>query len=160
MAERTVLQTVVGATVAISASLPATYNAAGYGASSITYTAIGSMEDLGEHGGTAAVTEFTAVGDGVVQKFKGSKNYGSMALMLGQVSSDAGQDLIDTAFESQNRYSVKLTYPLGAGEATGEIHYLDVLVTRRTWQDGAANNVRKLAVTFEVCRAPVVVAAT
>ena len=160
MAERTVLQTVAGTTVAISASLPATYHAAGYGATGMTYTAVGSIEDVGEHGGSAAVSEFVGVGDAVVQKFKGPKNYGSMALMLGQMSSDTGQDLIDTAFESQSRYSVKLTYPLGTGEATGEIHYLDVLVTRRTWQDGAAANVRKLAVTFEVCRAPVVVAAT
>ena len=160
MTERTVLQTMTGATLAISASLPASYNAAGYGATGMSYTSIGSVENFGEHGGSASVSEFVAVGDGVVQKFKGSKNYGSMALMLGQISSDTGQDLVDTAFESQNRYSVKLTYALGTGEATGEIHYLDVLVTRRTWQDGSANDVRKLAVTFELCRAPVVVAAT
>ena len=126
----------------------------------ITYTAVGNVEDVGEHGGTAQVTEFTPVDTGIVQKIKGSINYGALNLMIGQVSSDAGQDIIDAAFASKNRYSVKIAYPVRTGESTGEIHYLDVLVTKRVWQDGAANNVRKLATTFEVCRAPVVVAGT
>lgn len=160
MAEGTTIQTLSGATIAISASLPATYDSSGYGATSITYTAIGNVEDMGEHGGNAQVTEFTPVDTGVVQKIKGSINYGSMSLMVGQVSSDAGQDIIDAAFASKNRYSVKIAYPVKTGETTGEIHYLDVLVTKRVWQDGSANTVRKLSATFEVCRAPVVVAGT
>ena len=160
MSEGTNIQTATGTTIAISASLPATYDSSGYGATSITYTAVGNVEDVGEHGGTAQVTEFTPVDTGIVQKIKGSINYGALNLMIGQVSSDAGQDIIDAAFASKNRYSVKIAYPLRTGESPGEIHYLDVLVTKRVWQDGAANNVRKLATTFEVCRAPVVVAGT
>lgn len=160
MAEGTVLHTLVGATLALSATLPATYDAAGYGATGVAFTTVGNVEDFGEHGGEASVSTFTAVGDGVVQKFKGSINYGSLALTLGAMASDAGQDLIDTAFASKNRYSCKIAYPARTGESTGEIHYLDVLVTRRVWQDGAVDNVRKLSATFEICRAPVVVAAT
>lgn len=160
MAEGTVLQTMAGAVVAISASLPATYDAAGYGATGITYTTIGQVEDHGTHGVTANVPTFTAVADGVVQKFKGSKNYGTKTLVLGNLPSDAGQDIVETAVESQNRYSVKITYPTRTGEATAEIQYLDVLVTKREYQDGAADAIRKLSVTFEVCRKPVVVAAT
>lgn len=158
MAEGTVLQTMSGATLGISASLPATYDATGYNA--LTFTSVGHVEDFGEHGGEKQVSTFVAVADSVVQKFPGAINYGSLALMLGCMSSDAGQDLIDAAFASRNRYSVKVTYPLRTGEATAEIHYLDVLVVRRTWQDGSVDNVRKLAATFEICRAPVVVAAT
>lgn len=158
MAEGTVLQTMSGATLGISASLPATYDAAGYAA--LTYTTAGSVEDFGEHGGSANVSRFVAVNDSVVQKFKGSIDYGSMNLTLGCMSSDTGQDLIDAAFASRNRYSVKVTYPTRTGESTPEIHYLDVLVVKRTWQDGSVDSVRKVAVTFEVCRAPVVVAAT
>lgn len=158
MAEGTVLQTMSGATLAISASIPATYDAAGYGATGVAFTTVGHVENYGEHGGDANVSTFTAVNDGVVQKFKGSINYGALNLTLGCMSSDAGQDLIDTAFASRNRYSVKISYPARTGESTGEIHYLDVLVTRRTWQDGSVDDVRKLSATFEVCRAPVVVA--
>lgn len=160
MAEGTVLQTLAGATLALSANLPATYDASGYGATAVVFTTVGHVEDFGEHGGEANVSQFIAVSDGVVQKFKGATNYGALNLMLGCMSSDTGQDLIDTAFGSKNRYSLKVTYPVRTSEATGEIHYLDILVVKRVWQDGSVDNVRKLSATFEVCRAPVVVAAT
>jgi hypothetical protein len=160
MAEGTVLHTMSGATLAISASLPATYNAAGYGATAMVYTTVGEIENFGNHGVTANVTTFTAVANSVVQKFKGSKNYGTMNLVIGNMPSDAGQDIIETAAESTARYSVKISYPTRAGESTAEIHYLDVLVSKREFQDGAVDDVRKIAVDFEVCRAPVIVAAT
>jgi hypothetical protein len=160
MAEGTVLQTPLGTTVAISATLPASYNAAGYAASTITYSTIGKVEDLGEHGGEAGVSQFTSVDDGVTEKFKGAFDYGAMEIVLGCLPSDAGQDIVEAAFASRNRYSVKVSYPARTGEATPEIHYLDVLVTRRLWRDGAVDNVRRLSTRFEICRAPVVVAAT
>ncbi len=160
MAEGTNLQTMSGATLAISASLPATYDSSGYGATSISYTAIGNVEDFGEHGGQAQVSNFIPVENGIVQKIKGSINYGAMNVTVGNVASDAGQDIVDAAFVSKNRYSVKIAYPTRTGESTGEIHYLDVLITQRTWKDGLVDNVRRVAMTFEVCRAPVVVAGT
>lgn len=160
MAERTTIQTMSGAKLSISASLPATYDAAGYGATGVAFTEIGEVENFGEHGGTANVSTFTNVDDATVQKLKGAKDYGTLSLTIGNVPSDAGQALIDTAFESTSRYSAKIVYPAGDGEATGEIHYLDMLVTRRVWQDGAVDDVRRLAVDLAVCRKPVVVDAT
>lgn len=158
MAERTTLQTMSGAVLSISASLPATYDAAGYGATGVVFTAVGEIENYGDHGGTANVAKFTPVATAVTTKLKGAKDYGTMNLVLGCLPSDAGQDIVDAAFESNNRYSVKIAYPAGAGESTGEIHYLDVLVSKRVWQDGAVDDVRKVAVDFEICRKPVVVA--
>ena len=67
MAEGTVLHTMSGATLAISASLPATYNAAGYGATAMVYTTVGEIENFGNHGVTANVTTFTAIANSVVQ---------------------------------------------------------------------------------------------
>jgi hypothetical protein len=160
MAEGTVLQTMSGAVLSISANLPATYDAAGYGATAVVFTTVGHAENFGEHGGEKNVSQFTAVSDGVIQKFPGAINYGALNMTLGCMPSDAGQDIVDAAFASRNRYSLKIAYPTRTGESSGEIHYLDVLVTKRVWQDGAVDDVRKLAATFEVCRAPVVVAAT
>ena len=160
MAEGTVLHTMSGATLAISASLPATYNAAGYGASGITYTTVGEVEDFGEHGGEKAVSTFTGVGDSVVQSFPASINYGALSVIVGHLPSDSGQDLVNTAFSSRNRHSLKITYATRTGESTPEIHYLDVLVTKRVWQDGQVDNVRRVSITFAVCRATVVVDAT
>lgn len=156
MAERTVVQTMSGAVMSISATLPATYDAAGYAA--LTYTAVGEIENFGEHGVTVNVSTFTPVATATTTKLKGAKNYGTMSLVLGYLPSDAGQDIIEAAAESTNRYSAKIAYPAGQGETTGEIHYLDVLVTKRSYQDGSVDDVRKLAVDMEVCRKPVVVA--
>jgi hypothetical protein len=160
MTERTVLQTMSGATVAISATLPESYDAAGYESTDIVWTTIGEIENFGEHGVTANVSTFTAVADAVVKKFKGSKNYGTKNLMLGNLPSDAGQDIVDAAAESQNRYSLRVSYPLGAGEVTAEKQFFDVLVTKANYVDGAVDDVRKRSVDCEVCRRPVVVAAT
>jgi hypothetical protein len=160
MAEGTILQTMAGAVLSVSATLPATYDAAGYAATTITYTAVGEIEDHGSHGGTANIPTFTSVDDGIVQKFKGSKNYGTKQLVIGNIESDAGQDLLATAFESQNRYSVKITYPLRQGESTAAVHYLDALVSSFQFTDGASDAIRKVNVGLEICRAPVRVAAT
>ena len=160
MSERTTVQTMSGAVLSISASLPATYDAAGYGATGVAFTVVGEIEDFGEHGLTANVSTFTPVATGVTTKLKGAIDYGTKSLVIGNIPSDAGQDIIEAAATSKDRYSVKVAYPAGQGESTGEIHYLDVLVTKRTWQDGATDAVRKLAVDLSICRAPVVVAAS
>ena len=152
MTERTVIESLAGATLAISAELPATYDAAGYADTGIDWTLVGEVENYGNHGVKAAVTEFTPVDTAVVAKVKGSKNYGTMQLTLGCLPSDAGQDIVEAASESNNHYSVRITY------ADTSKHYLDVLVSSFEWQDGSVNDVRKLAVEFAVCRKPIVVA--
>jgi hypothetical protein len=151
-AERTVIEGLSGCTVAISATLPATYDAAGYGATSVVYTAIGQVESYGDHGVTAAITEFTPVDTAVVTKVKGSKNYGNMSLTLGCLPSDAGQDIVQTASESNAHYSLKLTYP------DTSVHYMDVLVSKFTDLGGDVNDVHKISAEFAICRKPVIVA--
>lgn len=153
MTARTVVGALSSATLAISATLPATYDAAGYGATGVVFTAIGEIENFGNHGVTATITEFTPIDTAVVAKVKGSKNYGTMSLTLGSIPSNAGQVIVAAAAESNNHYSAKLTYP------DGEIHYLDVLVAKDEYQDGAVNDVMKRSVDFAICRKPVVVAA-
>jgi hypothetical protein len=153
MTARTVVQSISGATLDISAGIPATYDQAGYEASAMVYTPIGEVENYGNHGVTAAITNFTPVDTAVVTKVKGSKDYGTMSLTVGSIPSDAGQAILDAAAESNNHYSAKLTYP------DGEVHYLDVLVSKKEYQDGTVNNISMIAVDLALCRKPVVVAA-
>lgn len=160
MTQRTSVQSMAGAVIALSAERPVTFDSAGYSDTGIDFTAIGHIEDHGSHGMQAQIIEFTPVDTAVVNKLKGSKNYGTKNLVIGYVPGDAGQILLETASESQNRYSAKITYPLGDGEATNEIHYLDVLVASKEIQDGTVNNVRRAAVSLAICRKPIVVAAT
>lgn len=152
MAERTIIESMAGTTIAISASLPATYDAAGYGATTMVYTQIKEIESIGPHGVTAAVTEFTPVDTAVVAKVKGSKNYGNISITAAYLPSDAGQDIVEAAAESNARYSVKITYQ------DTSVHYLDVLVSKDEIQDGAVNDVQKRNFEFAICRKPVIVA--
>jgi len=152
MAQRTIINSAAGATLAISASLPATYDAAGYAATTIVYTAVGEVENFGNHGVTATVTEFTPVDTSVVTKVKGSKNYGTKSITLGSIPGNAGQVILKAASESTARYSVKITYP------DTSVHYLDVLVSKYEQQDGAVNDIQKISCDFAVCRVPVIVA--
>lgn len=153
MTARTEVQSISGATLAISASKPETYDAAGYQSTDLIFTPIGQVENYGNHGVRATITEFTPVDTGIVTKIKGSKNYGTMSLVLGSIPSDAGQVLLTAASESNAHYSAKLTYP------DGEIHFMDVLVASKEYQDGAVNDVSKIAVDLAICKKPVVVAA-
>lgn len=153
MVDRSVVAALAGATIAISATLPETYDEAGYEGTDLVFSQIGDVEDHGNHGMTATVTEFTPVDTAVVAKVKGSKNYGNMSLMLGSVPSDTGQALARAASESNNHYSIKITYP------DGIVHYIDALVSKFEYQDGQVNNVQKIAMDFAICRKPVEVAA-
>jgi hypothetical protein len=153
MVARTVVQSITGATLSISAALPATYDAAGYEASSMVYTAIGEIENYGNHGVSRAVSEFTPVDTAVVAKLPGAKNYGNLALTIGSIPGNAGQIILNSASESNNRYSVKMTY------VDGDMHYLDVLVTKFEFQDGAVGSVQKVGVDLAICRKPVIVLA-
>lgn len=151
MTQRTIINSAAGATLAISASLPATYDAAGYGATTIAYTLVGEVENYGSHGVTATITEFTPIDTSVVAKVKGSKNYGTKSLTLGSIPGNAGQVILKAASESTSRYSVKITYP------DTSIHYMDVLVSKYEQQDGAVNDIQKISCDLAICRAPVIV---
>ena len=151
MAQRTVINSLAGATLSISASLPATYDAAGYAATTVVFTAVGEVENFGNHGVTATVTEFTPVDTSTVAKVKGSKNYGTMSLTIGDIPGNAGQVIMRAASESNAHYSVKITYQ------DTSVHYMDVLVSKYENQNGTVNDVLKIGCDMAICRIPVIV---
>lgn len=151
MAQRTVVETISGATLAVSADIPPTYDASGYASTDVAWTLVGEVENYGNHGVVANITEFTPVDTAVVTKLKGSKNYGAMALTLGNLPSDDGQAILKAASESNAHYSVRITYP------DTEVHYLDVIVGSFEYVDGAVNDVQKINCSLALCRAPVIV---
>jgi len=138
---------------AISAGLPATYDAAGYAATTITYTTIGKVETFPEIGSTRPITEFVPI-TGAVEFLKGAPRYGQGDMTMADIPSDAGQVIMKAADASANHYSMKITYP------DSEVHYLDVIVAG--WRLSAAKEgaVMTRTATIAVCKAPVVVAAS
>jgi len=151
-AAHTAAATFTDTTYAISASLPATYDAAGYGATTITYTVIGKVESFPEFGSERSINEFRPIA-GPVEKVKGAPNYGGGPMVVADVPADAGQIIVKAAEASQNHYSMKLTYP------DGEVHYLDVLVTSWRLTQAAEGGFMKRSANLQLCKIPVVVAA-
>lgn len=154
------VQSLTGATLSISATLPATYDQAGYESTDIVWTAVGKVEDMGEHGGSKTISTFIDVETGTVNKVGGSIDWGQMNVVLGNLAGDSGQQLMRTAMANRNtHYSIKVAYD-DAGAVTDEVHYLDVIVGSFVNQDGNADNVRRVNVQLAVCKQPVIVAPT
>lgn len=152
MAAHTDVASHTDAIYAVSASLPATYDAAGYGATSITYTAIGKVQDFLPYGSKRSINEFVPIA-GAVEYTKGAPRYGQGAMTMGDVPANAGQVILKAAEASSNHYSLKITYP------DGEIHYLDVIVAGWELSGGKEGAPMLRTATVGICKAPVVVAA-
>lgn len=137
---------------AVSAALPATYNAAGYAATTVVFTNIGRVTDFTNYGSERPVNEFVPI-SGAVEYVKGAPRYGSGDIVMADMPLDAGQIILAAAEASQNHYSLKVTYP------DGEIHYLDVI--NSSWRISASKEGAVMTRTgkLSICKAPVIVAA-
>lgn len=140
----------VGYTLAVSLGEPATYNAAGYAAKS--WTVVTDVETIPDFGGTAQVPEFTPLASGVVDKAKGSINYGSFTAPLRRRLADTGQDALQAGFDGVNRdsvFSVRLTHP------SGGTLYFTAFITSFTYNIADANAWTRNSVTFAINTKPV-----
>ena len=105
--------TAAGTVISISAELPATYDAAGYGDTGIDWSAIGEVTDGGTHGRKYAEVTHKPIGSRGTQKFKGSFDEGTKTIQMGLDSYDAGQIIAKAASVSDNPYSFRVAYPSG-----------------------------------------------
>ena|ERR1035437_2780122 len=137
----------------ISAGLPATYDAAGYAATTITYTTIGKVQDFLPYGAKRPINKFIPIA-GAVEYTKGAPEYGNGAMNVGDVPADAGQVIMKAANDSSAHYSMKVTYP------DTETHYLDVIVAGWELSGGKEGAPMIRTATIGICKAPVVVAAS
>lgn len=137
---------------AISDDLPATYDAAGYAATTVVFTVVGKVESFPEFGATREINRFIPI-NGPVEYSKGTADFGSGPMVMADVPADAGQIILKAADASANHYSMKITYP------DGEVHYLDVLVSSWQLTQATSGEFMKRTATINVCKAPVVVAA-
>jgi hypothetical protein len=153
MSAHTAVASFTDTTYAISAGLPATYDAAGYAATTITYTVIGKVQDFLPYGSKRSLNEFVPI-NGAVEYTKGAPRYGQGDLICGDVPADSGQVIVKAAEASPNHYSMKITYP------DGEIHYLDILVAGWELSGGKEGAPLLRTAPMAICKAPVIVAAS
>lgn len=147
------IQASAGAALAISATLPATQDAAGYAAQ--THIEIGQIEKIGTIGSQVNKIEFQPL-KGAKQKLKGSVDYGSLQPSLAHDDTDAGQTLLRTAAdEGTNKlYSFKVTYQNGA------IRYFQGRVFGYPETVDGADTILMAAPTVEICTPVIKVAGT
>lgn len=99
--------TVAGASLYVSATLPATYNEAGYEA--LTWVEVGGIKSLPSVGGSYSEVSINLVKGGVCIK-KGVKSYGSGSIEFAHALTDTGQIALKTAYDATTAYAFKLLY--------------------------------------------------
>lgn len=137
-------------TYAISATLPATYNAAGYAL--LTFTTLDRVSTFPEFGAQSNTTEFVPI-TGAIEYIKGARRYGTGDILLADMPLDAGQVLLKAAEAGQLPYSLEITYP------DGEIHYAEILVSSWKLSGASEGTVKTRTATVSLGRVPVEVAA-
>jgi hypothetical protein len=126
----------------VSASTPATWDAAGYAA--LTYTTVGEITNFGEFGRIYNLVTHNPVSNRGTVKKKGSFNEGQMALQLGLDTDDTGQILMKAASLSDNDYSVLVT------TQNGDKYYMQVQVMSWKVNVGGVDSITSAACTVEI----------
>lgn len=133
--------TFAGTQISVSAGVPATYDAAGFAA--LTYTAIGEISSAPGNGGTKFEdVSYSVLGVRATKHLKGTSDQEEEELEVVVDRSDAGQQLLKAALQSDNQYAFKVVYN------NGEIDYFQALVTGFAGQGGDSNTVRMATVNF------------
>ena len=108
------VQTSAGSTLAISATAPATYDAAGITTLAGTATLIGEVTDIGDFGRVYNVTNHNPLATRRTVKKKASFDDGSVPVSLGLDDDDAGQILATTALDDDASYYFIVTLQDGS----------------------------------------------
>lgn len=137
------VRTSAGSTIAISATIPATFNEAGYEAL-VDWSTIGEVTDLGEFGREFALVTHNPVGSRGTVKKKGSFNEGSMTLQLGLDTDDAGQIKAQAAALSDNDYSFRVTLQ------SGDVFYFQAQTMSFKIGVGSVDQITAATITLEL----------
>jgi len=134
--------TSAGTKLYMSASLPATYNQAGFAA--LSFTEVGEISDLGEFGRQYNLVTFNPLGDRRTVKRKGSYNDGTIAAQMARVPTDAGQIIVTAAVNSDLSRSIKIVLQ------NGTIFYTTVQVMSYTTNVGSVDQITSATVNMEI----------
>ncbi|MHB2205070.1 phage tail tube protein [Methylobacterium sp. CM6257] len=106
-------------------------------AAATPYTEIAKVESYGDFGDESAAVTLNTVGEGRIEKAKGSRDAGTLALTVAYVPDDPGQIALEAAEKSIENFAFRVTFP------DGGIQYFRGLVMSRRRSVGSADNVIK-----------------
>lgn len=139
----------VGSKVYLSAGVPATIDATGFGA--LTYTEIKELTDIGMIGPESATIQHNPVAENVTYKLKGSRNNGALDLKGARAVTDPGQILLIAAEASTAAYAIKVELQ------NGTFLYAQVLVTSYKTSIGGQSQITSFESKAEISGAIVTV---
>lgn len=127
----------------------------------LSYVEIGEISDGGEFGSEFNPVNFTALGDAIVRKLKGSEDPGTMQLQLGRDMTDAGQAQLSTALASYDDYGFKVEFDDQITPSTGNpttFYFRGKVMSYRT-QIGGADTVTAATCSIGITTRPIEVEA-
>lgn len=136
------VRTSAGTKIHVTATAPATYDAAGFGAG--VYTEIGEVTDLGEFGRQYNLVTHNPLGNRRTVKRKGSYNDGTVSMQLGRDTSDAGQTILATAVDDDDSHYFKVVLQ------DGTIFYFSAQVMSYTTNVGSVDQITGSTVSLEI----------
>lgn len=142
MAAATEAYTSAGTTIAVSASAPATYDAAGFAA--LTFVDIGEVTDLGEFGREYASVTHNPLGDRKTVKRKGSYNDGAITMQMARVPGDAGHVILLAGLDSDDSYSFEVTLQ------DGTVNYFSAQIMSYKTGVGSVDQITTASTTLEI----------
>jgi hypothetical protein len=139
------IETVAGTSIAICASAPATFNAAGYAA--LPWTDIGEVTDLGTFGRVYNLVKHNPIKTRGTKKVKGSFDEGKIDLQYGVDDDDSGQTLVEVAVNDDDPVSIRII------SQSGIVFYFQALVMSAPKNFGGVDNVLSCTATMELTTA-------
>lgn len=142
------VQSGAGAALAVSATLPATNDASGFGA--VSFTNIGEVTNLGEFSRQYNIITYTALDERQIKKLKGSYDEGTLPVNLAYDPADSGQAILEAARDSDNNYSFRVTLQ------DGTYFYFQAKVTSYTVNvsgvDDVTSSTCQIAITEQIVK--------
>jgi hypothetical protein len=133
----------VGTCVSVSATLPATFNEAGYDA--LTFTQVGELEAIGEINVRHASVTFQNMCSGKTSTLKGAEEPVEITIDVAIDRDDAGQVIMTSA-----RKSLTQKVAIKVSEADGDAVYFHGYVMSDTINYGGINEIKKAQYTIGV----------
>lgn len=125
----------------------------------LTWTKIGSVEDLGEFGDEASEITFSSLDDRRVQKFKGTFDAGTVTVQTGSDPTDAGQLAMIEAFATDFDYPFRVTLndALTVGGTPTTLYFAGKVMSKRRNVGDVENVVRQsfpVGINTEIIEVP------
>jgi hypothetical protein len=143
------VQLSTGTTVGISATLPSVFNLTTNGYPARSYTLIGEVMDVPEGGDQRTVVPYNPLASDNEEYLLGSKTHDQMTIPIMRDDDDAGQVIVQTAYNNKTEVAFEVEYP------DGSIDYFTGFIVSFKSAVGAVNSILAKSMVVQRTRSTV-----